>query len=107
MNISFVDLKSIRQKMYETFSSRPDASFNVVDTLCSRQNAQSIAELSLEEPFERSYCSVYDSVDHFFTPNSDSGDGFNQRQEKAIERFAVVAPYLPPPNRHPFYRLPF
>ena len=41
-------LKAIRQAIYDSFPFRADALFNLLDSLSGRQNAQSVAELSLE-----------------------------------------------------------
>ena len=56
----------IRQALYDSFPLRADALFNLPDSLSGRRNAESVAELSLESPFERQYGSLYDAVDCFF-----------------------------------------
>ena len=94
--------KSIRQAIYDSFPSRADALFSLLDSLSGRQKAQSIVELSLETLFERQYSSVYDAIACFFTA-SDSNEASQERQEKALERVEILLPALPKPEKRPFW----
>ena len=62
--------QAVRQALYESFPSRADALFDLLDSLSGRQNAQSPVELSLEATFERQYSSVYDAIEYFFTASN-------------------------------------
>jgi len=100
MNISFADYGKVRQQLYEKLPARSDALFNTLDSLCGRQYAQSAVELTLEEPFKRKYCSLFDAVDQFFISNSK--DDFSERQRNTMERLAIIAPFFPATQDHPF-----
>jgi hypothetical protein len=99
MNVTIDDLKSVRQQLYDSFSSGADSLMNLIDSLCSRQYAQSAVELSLEPAFERKYTSLFKAIDCFLPA---SEDDFATRQQKAIERFSIFVPFLPKPKKHPF-----
>ena len=94
--------KAIRQAIYNSFPSRADALFSLLDSLSGRQKAQSVAELSLESLFERQYSSVYDAIDSFFIASSpDEAD--KEREEKALERVKILLPALPKPEKRAFW----
>jgi len=91
----------IRQALYDSFPLRADALFNLLDSLSGRRSAGSVAELSLESPFERQYSSLYDAVDCFFIA-SDEDRMPDERNKKALERIKILLPALPEPVKRPF-----
>lgn len=96
------EFKAIRQTLYDSFESRADAQFNLLDSLSGRQTAQSVVELSLEPLFKHQYSSVYDAVKHFFIAQN-SENATEERQKKALERINILLPVLPKPSDYPFF----
>ena len=60
---SIESLGKFRQRIYESFPVRRDATMNLLDSLCANTVAGSVVELSLNAPFERTYSSVCDAID--------------------------------------------
>lgn len=63
--------KNFRENIYNFFSSRRDAAFELVDSLSSNISANSVAELSLNPVHRRNYCSITRVVDEFYPDNCD------------------------------------
>ena len=59
-------LKKFRDKIYQFFPSRQDASMELVDALSSNTSANSVVELSLNPLHRRNYCSITRVVDEFY-----------------------------------------
>jgi len=76
-------LKKFRDKMYQFFPSRRDASMELVDALSSNTSANSVVELSLNPLHRRNYCSITRVVDEFYKTTD---PGKKQEQNKTITR---------------------
>lgn len=59
-------LISFRDKIYQLFSSRRDASFELIDSLSSNTCARSVVELSLNPLHRRNYCSITRVLDEYY-----------------------------------------
>ena len=59
-------LNKFRDKIYQFFPSRQDASMELVDALSSNTSANSVVELSLNPLHRRNYCSITRVVDEFY-----------------------------------------
>jgi hypothetical protein len=86
-------LAQFRQQVYQNFNKRADTLMNLVDALSSNTRARSVVELSLEACFQRDYSSLFKAIADF-----DPG-----QEEKNLAQLA--APYLPQPQRRPFWLL--
>ncbi len=80
-------LSQFRYSVYHEYlnnQNRKDALMDLVDTLCSNTQAQSVVELSLSIFFPRDDTSLYKAIDEL-------------QLQKAIKNLAQLgAPYLPP-----------
>lgn len=63
--------KNFRDTIYNFFSSRKDAAFELVDSLSSNTTANSVVELSLNPVHRRNYCSITRVVDEFYHKNKE------------------------------------
>lgn len=63
--------KDFRDKIYHFFSLRRDAAFELIDSLSSNTNADSVVQLSLNPAHRRNYCSITRVVDEFYPEKSD------------------------------------
>jgi hypothetical protein len=93
---------NVRQALYDSFSSCADAIFNTLDSLCGKQQAQSVAELSLELLFDREYSSLYGAIESFFVPSSPD-KAVSERQQQSLGRIECLLPALPQPTKYPFW----
>lgn len=58
-------LKKFRNQIYSAFSSRADATMDLLDALSSNQDANSVVQLSLNSNFKREYGSIRDAISNF------------------------------------------
>src|SRR3990167_4080178 len=65
------NLKIFREQIYHFFSFRRDATFELIDSLSSNTNANSVVEVSLNPLHRRNYCSITRAVDEFYPKNAD------------------------------------
>lgn len=63
--------KNFREQIYNFFSLRRDAAFELVDSLSSNTSANSVVDLSLNPVHRRNYCSITRVVDEFYPENCD------------------------------------
>lgn len=87
-------LKFFRDKIYQFFSSRRDASFELIDSLSSNTQARSVVELSLNSVHRRNYCSITRVVDEFYSPNTEKKKTHDSLTKILTEQC------LQPQNRH-------
>lgn len=59
------NLSQFRQSVYQNFNKRADTLMDLVDALCSQTRAASVAELSLENCFRRSFSAIYHALDEY------------------------------------------
>lgn len=85
-------LEQFREQVYQSFPRCADALLELLDALCSQTNARSVAELSLELPFRRTYNSLYRAIDDLA-----AGHG------AARERLHLVAGYMAPPQAQAYW----
>jgi len=84
-------LKTFRQDLYDSFLGRADANMDLLDSLSANQIARSVVELSLNEPFQREYSSVFDAVQREA-----------QREARKI-RTMIISAHIPAPVQRPFW----
>jgi hypothetical protein len=102
---SIESLGKFRQRIYESFPVRRDATMNLLDSLCANTVAGSVVELSLNAPFERTYSSVCDAIDNFEIGADGHGQAAEDEGGQArTARARIVAEHIPPPSRErPFW----
>ena len=69
--------KNFRDTIYNFFSFRRDATFELIDALSSNTSANSIVELSLNPVHRRNYCSITRALDEFYPLNADKKEKNN------------------------------
>ena len=84
-NQLIAQFQDFRNKIYKCFSSCSDACMDLLDALAGNTDANSIAELSLNPSFQRSYNSIYKAIKESFNiseedKNNDE-DKFNTSSE--------------------------
>jgi len=84
-------LAQFRYQVYQNFNKRADSLMDLLDALCSNDNARSVAELSLSPHFRRGYSALFKAIAHFDLNNSDLAH--------------LAAPHLPAPQQRPFWLL--
>ena len=89
IGISTTELEQFRQSLYQNFNNRADTLMELVDALCSSPTAQSVVELTLAPWFRRSYSTLYKALNTFHW--------------EPLRLAEVLAPYLPAPQRRPFW----
>jgi len=94
--------KAVRQALYDSFTLRADALFNLLDSLSGRQTSHSVVELSNEQLFDRCYSSLYDAVDCYFSA-SDENKAIQERRDKTLEQVKMILPALPRPAARQFW----
>lgn len=88
--------KSFREIIYNFFSSRRDAAFELVDSLSSNTSANSVADLSLNPVHRRNYCSITRVVDEFYPENFDKKSKNNMLTK-------ILSAQCVPPIHQDFY----
>lgn len=88
--------KSFREKIYNFFSSRRDAAFELVDSLSSNTSANSVVELSLNPVHRRNYCSITRVIDEFYPKKCDKKSKNNTLTE-------ILSEQCVPPVQQNFY----
>lgn len=91
-------LKDFRQRTYNLFSKRSDASFELVDALSSNTQATHVVELSLNPHYRRNYCSLTRSIDEFYSDTKPQG-----RAAKNNAMAVLLADQCPPLTQRPFH----
>lgn len=91
-------LKDFRQRTYDLFPRRSDASFELVDALSSNTQATHVVELSLNPHYRRNYCSLTRSIDEFYSDTSEQG-----RAAKNNAMAALLADQCPSLTQRPFH----
>lgn len=84
-------LNQFRDSLYQNFNNQADTLMELVDALCSKPDAKSVAEYSLASCFRRSYSMLYKAVDQM-----DVGPMWLAHR---------LSPYLPRPKKWPFWLL--
>lgn len=84
-------LKQFRTSLYQNFNNQADTLLELVDALCSKPEARSVAEYSLSPYFRRSYSMLYKAI-----------DGMSL---SAMWLAQQLTPYLPRPKARPFWLL--
>ncbi len=91
-------IEQFREQVYQSFTQCADALMDLIDALCSQTTARSVAELSLEACFHRTYSSVYAAIDRFFEA-MEPEKAEQERQEKAARLQQIIAEQIPPPEK--------
>lgn len=85
-------LEQFREQVYQSFPRCADALLELLGALCSQASARSVAELSLEPPFRRTYNSVYRAI-----------DGLAADRSAERERLHLAAGYIPQPEDQAYW----
>ena len=114
-------LKIFRQDLYDSFPGRADANMDLLDSLSANQTARSVVELSLNEPFQREYSSVFDAIEHAaLIEKTQADDAQREAQREALReaqrealrearreaqkiRTKIISTHLPAPVQRPFW----
>ncbi|MTF39841.1 hypothetical protein GGC33_13025, partial [Cyanobacterium aponinum 0216] len=56
-------LKNFFHDTYEMLVKSKDATFELMDSIMTRENARSLAEFSLSTFFQRQWCSTYEAIE--------------------------------------------
>ncbi len=100
--LAITQLEQFRQRVYQSFDLRADATMELIDALSSNTTARSVVELSLNPYFHRHYSSVNDAIDNFFDASSPHHSEAERRQ-KEREMMCIIANELEPPQRRKFW----
>lgn len=92
------NLKNFREKIYQVFQRRQDASIELVDALSSNTDASSIVELSLNPIHRRNYCSITRSVAEFYP---DASAGSHRAKNQIVH--ALLSEQCPSLEKRPFH----
>jgi len=96
LNDILLGLQKFRDKIYQFFPSRQDATMDLVDSLSSNTSASSVVELSLNPLHRRNYCSITRVLDEFY-----SSADVNNNQLQNIEATRILSEYcIPRSTRH-------
>ena len=85
-------LKIFRQKIYNLFQNRADATFELVDALSGNTQAKQVVELSQNTLYRRNYCSITRSVNEFYS--EDSADARQAQNNKISTLLTEQCPTL-------------
>lgn len=88
--------KNFREMIYNFFSLRRDAAFELVDSLSSNTSAHSVADLSLNPVHRRNYCSITRVLDEFYPESID-------KQSKKDMLTKILIEQCVPPICRDFY----
>jgi DDE superfamily endonuclease len=100
LDASIILLKNFRERIYNFFSSRRDASMELVDSLSSNTSARSVVELSLNTLHRRNYCSLTRVVDEFY-PLHDTASK-RQQNKQVTQLLSTACPPLKNQKYHVF-----
>jgi hypothetical protein len=89
---SNTQLEQFREQVYQSFPCCADALLELLDALCSQTNARSVAELSLELPFRRTYNSLYRAI-----------DGLTAGRRAERERLHLVSRHIAQPQEQAYW----
>ena len=78
---TITQLEQFRQRVYQSFDLRADATMELIDALSSNTTARSVVELSLSPYFHRHYSSVNDAISNFFNASSPQRSDAERRQK--------------------------
>lgn len=99
---TITQLEQFRQRLYQGFEFRADATMELIDALSSNTTARSVVELSLSPYFHRHYSSVNDAINNFFDASSKRHSD-QERRQKEREMMRIVAKELEPPQKRKFW----
>jgi hypothetical protein len=81
------------QLYHQHFNKRDDTLMELVDAICSGLPVRSVVEYSLSPCFRRNYNSLYKGIQDY------------QPQKAKLNQSQLAAPYLPQPQKRPFWLL--
>lgn len=102
-NQLITQFQDFRQKIHKCFSSCNDACMDLLDTLSGNTDANSIAELSLNPLFKRSYNSVYKAIKESFNTEKEDKNDDEDKIDKSSELIRAVSQLIEKPQQRPFY----
>ncbi len=77
-----IRLGQFRQRVYQIFDLRADATMELIDALSGNTTFQSVVGLSLSPYFHRYYSSVSDTICNFFDASSPQHSDEERRQKE-------------------------
>ncbi len=85
-----------RNKLYNSFGSRRETIIQLIDSVSSNQQADSVVELSLNPLFQRNYNSLYKGIQEFLPEKTD--DHYEELTKNLLT--TVSQTITPPKSRH-------
>ncbi len=99
--------QNFRILLHNCFQLSRDACMDLLDALASNTGAKSIAELSLNPLFNRSYNSVYKAIKESFNTTSQQTNNEDKVEEPGVEKqntlIRLVSEQISQPQQRPFY----
>lgn len=102
-NQLIAQFQDFRQKIHKCFSSCNDACMDLLDALSGNTDANSIAELSLNPLFQRSYNSIYKAIKESFNTEKEDKNDDEDKIDKSSELIRAVSQLIEKPQQRPFY----
>ncbi|MCP6757992.1 MAG: hypothetical protein NHB32_04265 [Fischerella sp. CENA71] len=102
-NQLITQFQDFRQKIYKCFSSCKDACMDLLDALSGNTDANSIAELSLNPLFQRSYNSIYKAIKESFNTKIEDKSDDEKKEETSSKLIRAVSQLIEKPQQRPFY----
>ncbi len=85
-----------RSQLYNFLGSRRETVMELIDSLSSNQQANSVVELSLNPLFQRNYNSLYKGIQEFLPEETD--DNYEELTKNLLTTVSQTIP--PPQSRH-------
>ena len=102
-NQLITQFQDFRQKLYKCFSSCSDACMDLLDALTGNTDANSIAELSLNPLFQRSYNSIYKAIKESFNTTNEYTNNDEGKEETLDKLIRTVSQLIDEPQKRSFY----
>ena len=102
-NQLITQFQDFRQKLYKCFSSCSDACMDLLDALTGNTDANSIAELSLNPLFQRSYNSIYKAIKESFNTTNEYTNNDEGKEETPDKLIRTVSQLIDEPQKCSFY----
>ncbi|TFI52242.1 hypothetical protein BLD44_021365 [Mastigocladus laminosus UU774] len=102
-NQLITQFQDFRQNIYKCFSSCNDACMDLLDALSGNTGANSIAELSLNPLFQRSYNSIYKAIKESFNTKIEDKSDDEKKEETSSKLIRAVSQLIEKPQQRPFY----
>jgi DDE superfamily endonuclease len=104
------DLKSFREQLYNTFEHRADSAMDLLDALCSNNNAPSVVQLSINPLFRAGYSTLFKTIAESLLPGvteQEKGqlEDSTPQKEQLFQCLDLIAQVVPQPQQRSFFLL--